>query len=249
MTSIARTRPSPVRGMAATGAVLLVLGTLAIAALHPLEHRLDPMVQPLSKYALTGGGWLFDAGVLVLALGLGAVLYALVLGRSVAPSSSAVPVMIASCIGLVVVVIFPDETSGRTFTATGWAHWAAAMFAFGALPLGPVLIARHHRRLLGCSCLPATARLLSFVAGFWFLVLMVGSVLEVVTQLPVWRVGGLVERSLAGTEVATALVLAVWAWRGCGCRPGSAGPAPPPHEGTVALGRDCERREHAATFT
>jgi hypothetical protein len=161
---------------------------------------------------------LFDLGVLVLAIGLGVVLWSLILGRAVSPLSTAVPLMIACCVGLIVVVIFPDETAGRTFTATGWTHWVAAMLAFGGLPFVSVLIGRHHRRADGCSLLPGTARTLSYVAGFWFVLLLIGSVMEAVTMVPVWRVGGVVERSLAGTEVATAVVLAVWAWHGCGCR-------------------------------
>lgn len=221
MTHSALAQPAAaVRKLSALGALLLLLGTGAIAVLHvlPAEQHLNPMVEPISKYAMADDGWLFDTGVLVLAFGLAIVLWALLRGRSVAPSSTAVPVMIACCVGLVVVVIFPDETSGRTFTATGWTHWVAAMLAFGGLPAVPLLIGRHHRRSVGCSRLPGTARVLSLVAGFWFAVLLIGSLLEVVTLLPVWRVGGLVERSLAGTEVATAFVLAVWAWRGCGCR-------------------------------
>lgn len=220
MTRSACVQPAgPVRGLAATGAVLLLLGSAAIAALHvmPAERVLDPMVEPISKYAMTPDGWLFDLGVLVLAIGLGVVLWSLILGRSVSPSSTAVPLMIGCCIGLIVVVIFPDETAGRTFTATGWTHWVAAMLAFGGLPFVSVLIGRHHRRAAGCSPLPGTARLLSYVAGFWFALLLIGSLMEAVTMVPVWRVGGVVERSLAGTEIATAVVLAVWAWRGCGC--------------------------------
>jgi hypothetical protein len=221
MAAEACTHPAaPVRGLAAVGALLLLAGTGAVALLHvlPAERTRDPMMEPISKYAMAPDGWLFDLGVLVLVIGLGVVLWSLVLGRSVAPSSTAVPLMIGCCIGLVAVVIFPDETAGRTFTATGWAHWVAAMLAFGGLPFVPLLIGRHHRRAAGCSPLPGTARVLSYVAAFWFLVLLVGSLMEAVTNVPVWRVGGAVERSLAGTEVATALVLAVWAWRGCGCR-------------------------------
>jgi hypothetical protein len=226
MAASACTHPAaPVRGLAAAGALLLLVGTAAIAVLHvlPAERALDPMNEPISKYAMTPDGWLFDLGVLVLVFGLGTVLWALVLGRAVAPTSTAVPLMIGCCVGLIVVVIFPDETAGRTFTATGWTHWAAAMLAFGGLPFVPLLIGRHHRRAAGCSPLPGAARLLSYAAGFWFVLLLVGSLMEAVTMVPVWRVGGVVERSLAGTEVATAVVLAIWAWRGCGCRHARAG--------------------------
>ena len=51
-----------------------------------------------------------------------------------------------------------------------------------------------------------------------------GSVMELVTPLSVWRLGGLVERALSASEVVVAMLLALWAWRGCSCiRSGSAG--------------------------
>lgn len=218
--AVASSRPrSSVRGLAALGAAWLALGSLAIATLHLLPEAgdMNPLSEPISKYALSSAGWLFDTGVIILALGLGAVISALVLGRKLPPSSAAFVALSICCLGLVVLVIFPDETSGRTFTAVGWTHWTAAMIAFGGLPVAPVLIARHHRPDAGCSRLPAAARALSLTAGVGFIMLLVGSILEVVTVLPVWKIGGIVERFLGAAEIAAALVLAVWAWRGCGC--------------------------------
>lgn len=215
------TRPATwVRRLAGLGGAALLLGSLAIGSLHllPATGGMNPLTEPISKYALSGAGWLFDTGVLVLALGMGALLSALVLGRSLAPSSTAFAAMVVCSVGLVVLVIFPDETSGRTFTPTGWTHWVAAMVAFGGLPVAPLLIARRHRSASGCSRLPGAARLLSIAAAVGFVLLLIGSILEVVTVLPVWRVGGVVERTLAGSEIGAALLLALWAWRGCACR-------------------------------
>jgi hypothetical protein len=48
-------------------------------------------------------------------------------------------------------------------------------------------------------------------------VLLTGSVMDLATPLRVWRLGGLVERVLSASEVVVAMLLAVWASRGCSC--------------------------------
>jgi hypothetical protein len=54
-------------------------------------------------------------------------------------------------------------------------------------------------------------------AGACFLVLFVGSTVDLTTSLPVWRLGGIVERILALTEMAVTVLLASWARAGCAC--------------------------------
>lgn len=208
-----------VRRLAGLAAVSVAICTLVIMLLHvlPAGRSMDPLTTPISNYAQTSAGWLFDAAVLVLAIGLAALLCALVIGGWVATSSAAFAVLTACCLGLIVVVIFPDRTSGGHLTTAARLHWSAAMVTFAGIPVAPALLG--HRRNIGSSCsrLPGIARGLSLAAGGWFAVLFVGSLLQLSTSLPLWHIGGAVERGLAITEMLIAIVLATWAWRGCRC--------------------------------
>lgn len=227
-----------VRRFAEFGVVCAVSGALGLGLLEllPPVRSMDPMSQPLSMYALTGLGWLFDGAVLALAVGVGGVLCALVLGRCVRVSSMAFVAMTACCAGLIAIVIFPDYTSAGRLTMIGWLHWIAAVLAFTGPPIAPLVLARRHRSASGCSRLPATARMLSFTAVGCFVFFLGGTLLEWMLGIPVWRVGGIVERTLATTEIAIAVVLAVWVWRGCPCgvgwRPLRHRPAPRADERT-----------------
>lgn len=190
---------------------------LGLLQLLPPVRHMNPMSEPLSKYALTGLGWLFDVAVLTLAVGVAGVLAALVLGRCVRVSSMTFVAMTACCVGLIAIVVFPDYTSAGRLTTIGWLHWIAAVIAFCGPPIAPLILARRHRPATGCSRLPNFARYLSFTAMSCFAIFLVGTLLEWVAAIPAWRIGGIVERCLAGAEIAIAVVLAVWTWRGCPC--------------------------------
>jgi hypothetical protein len=45
----------------------------------------------------------------------------------------------------------------------------------------------------------------------------VGSILDLATSWPIWRVGGIVERVLAIAEMGVTVLMAIWAWGGCAC--------------------------------
>jgi hypothetical protein len=152
-----------------------------------------------------------------MALGLATLLCALVAADVVELGSGSFVVTSTCCMCLVLLVVFPDQGSATGLSAIGWAHWAFAMAAFGGLLVTPVILGGQHRSDAGCSRLPGIARWMSYWAGVWFALLVAGSVMEQVTRLAVWRVGGLVERALSASEVVVAMLLAVWARRGCSC--------------------------------
>jgi hypothetical protein len=197
----------------ATGSVLACTAVIALLHVLPAGRALDPLSVPISNDALTRAGWLFDLAVLLLALGLAALLWALVAGGWTAPSSAAFTVLAACCLGMIVVTVVPDRTSGGALTTAGRVHWVAAMAAFGGIPLVPALLGRRCAVGSGCSRVPRVARWLSRSAAVWFTVLLTGSVLRFATSLDVWHVGGVVERGLAVTDVLVAIVLAGWAQR------------------------------------
>lgn len=208
----ARTRP-----FAGLAIFFVLLGAALLVLLDAVSKSMNPLHEPISNYALTRYGWLFDLAVVVLALGLAALLCALVAANLVELGSGSFVVTATCCVCLVILVVFPDQASASGLSPSGWAHWASAMAAFGGLLITPVVLGSRHRARTGCSRLPGIARWMSYWAGGWFAMLLTGSVIVQVTPLDVWRVGGLVERALSASEVVVAMLLALWAWRGCSC--------------------------------
>jgi hypothetical protein len=196
----------------------VLLGAAMLVLLHAVSKSMDPLSQPISNYALTRYGWLFDLAVAVSALGLAALLCALVAAELVELGSGSFVVTATCCLCLVVLVVFPDQDAAGGLSASGWAHWASAMAAFGGLLVAPVVLGSRKRASTGCSRLPGIARWVSYCAGAWFAMLLIGSIMEEVTRLGMWGLGGLVERALSMSEVVVAMLLAVWARRGCACR-------------------------------
>lgn len=213
-------RPRAVaRRLALFGAISVIFCAASIGLLHvlPTDRRLNPVSAPISDYALTSAAWLFDTSVLILATGVAAVLAALVLGNYLPKASAPFVTMAVCCAALVAVVIFPDRTLNGMLGPSGWVHWSAAMVAFGGLPLAATMLRRRHRSPWCHTRLPGVARSLSLTAGACFLLLLGGSILDLVTSWPVWRVGGIVERVLALTEMTMTVLMAIWAWGGCAC--------------------------------
>jgi hypothetical protein len=200
-----------------TSAVAFCAASLGLLHVLPPGRGLSPVSTPLSDYALTSAAWLFDMSVLILAIGVGAVLAALVMGGYVRTGSLPFVVMSACCLALIAVVIFPDHALNGLLGPSGWVHWGAAMVAFGSLPFASALLRRRHR---GAGCrvrLRGLTRALSTTAGACFVVLFAGSTAELTMSLRVWRVGGIVERILGLTEMAVTVLMAGWARSGCAC--------------------------------
>lgn len=194
-----------------------LLGAALLVFLDVVSTSMSPLSEPISNYALTRYGWVFDLAVIVLALGLAALLCALVAADVVELGSGSFVVTAICCVCLVLLVVFPDQSSAGGLSAGGWAHWATAMAAFGGVLVTPVVLGSRHRTSGGCSRLPRIARWVSYWAAAWFTLLLTGSVMEETTPLHVWPVGGLVERALSASEVVVAMLLAMWARRGCAC--------------------------------
>lgn len=214
------TRPATaVRHLTLFGSVAVAFCAVSMGLLHllPSGRGLSPVSAPLSDYALTSAAWLFDMSVLILAIGVGAVLAALVLGGYLRTRSAPFVVMTVCCVALVAVVVFPDHALNGVLGPSGWVHWGSAMVAFGGLPVSSTLLRRHHRGLDCRVRLPVLTRALSMTAGSCFVVLFVGSTVDLMTSLPVWRVGGIVERLLALTEMTVTVLMAGWARVGCAC--------------------------------
>jgi hypothetical protein len=199
-----------------------ILGTLVVASggamiglLCTTGAGVNPLSQPLSLYALTPAAWLFDTGVVIVALGLGILLLALVRTGTLAGRSVGSAAILMCATGLIVLTIFPDHDPHGDLSPVGWIHWAASMVAFATLPIVPILLGHRHRRAAGCSPLPGIARVLGIVASSLLLLFVAGSALQFTLSIPADRIGGAVERMLVAAELAAALIVGLWTWRGC----------------------------------
>lgn len=216
-----RTMPRParwgVRACAGIGgaAILACMTAMVILHLLPVTDEVDPISQPVSKYALTADGALFDWAIVATAAGLAAIMAALILDRRT--DRTLMAALAATALGLIAVVIFPDVTTTQGFTPIGRAHWIASMIAFGVMPVVPLRMYLLHRGLGGCARVSALCGRSAAAALACFATLFVGNVIAFATGLPLWRVGGLVERLLVAAELTAAAVVALWTWRGCAC--------------------------------
>lgn len=206
-------------------AVLVCAATQVLIQVLPPGSWLDPVSQPLSRYALLDDGWLFDAGVLVLAAGIVALLVALVLRGQLTRTSPAFAALIGSGIGLVGVVVFPDYDASADFTLGGWLHGTAAVLTFTGVPAAGFLLYRRHRARQRRSRLMCGAGWLSLTAGAWCAAMFAAALAKRFTAGPLGQVGGVVERGVAATDLTIAVLLALWAWRAQSLRgPGRRGP-------------------------
>jgi hypothetical protein len=203
------------------GTIAVVAGAVMVGLLHTTAPgaRVNPVSKPLSVYALTTAAWLFNSGVAALALGLGLILVALVRSGGVQRLSAESITLTLCAAGLLTLIVFPDIGADGRLTTVGWIHWGASMAAFGALPVTPLLLGQRHPRSAGCSALLGVARLLALGAAGLLAIFVTGSALELLTSIPMWRIGGAVERALAAAELAALLLIGIWVWRGCPGRP------------------------------
>ncbi len=198
--------------LAWAGIVGIAMATLAILLLHVLPggRSLDPLSSTISEYALVSDGWLFDAGVVLLALSSAAVLGALVAANMVVRRSWGAAMTFCWCLGLIGLVVFPKHRFGVETTLAGRVHWTWTLIAFFSLPIGAALISWEHRLVAEHRGWPRWAVRLSMVAACWFGVLTIQTILAATTVVESWRVVGLVERALSATEMITVVVLAFW---------------------------------------
>ncbi|BCJ75442.1 hypothetical protein CS0771_49860 [Catellatospora sp. IY07-71] len=205
------------RPLAAAGIAAVLLGMLAVAALHvlPPTAEISPVRRTISEYALHETAWVFNLGVLVLALGSLAVSAALAYAGQVRIASVAGLGLLLWSLGLAAVVYFPKHNWAVGPSLDGHLHRVASLVAFLSLPVGALLLVFTRRRDarrradVWLTALPALAALAMFG------VIIGAFLLQPYTGVAWWRAIplGAVERGLAVFEVLTVLALGRWAWR------------------------------------
>ena len=109
--------------------------------------RVNPIRRTISEYALGEDGWMFDVGVIGLAVGSLLVLFALVgaglLGRARPAARWPWPTWSAT---LLVVVAFEKTNWSIGPSVGGYIHRYASLAAFLALPVAALALGRRWRR-------------------------------------------------------------------------------------------------------
>ncbi|MFG1926993.1 DUF998 domain-containing protein [Cryptosporangium sp. NPDC048952] len=191
-----------------TGCVLVSLLLFGVLHFVPPSAELDWSRRTISQYALLSNGWLFDTATLLLAGGSLAVLAALWTSRLL--TRGAAVALLLWVVGLVGVVWFEKHNWAVGPSINGDIHRAASLLAFLSLPAGALLAAAPQLRRSDAARWVAAGGAVSFLC---FTPILWALVSEPWTGVRWWRaipLGG-VERILGLAEVATVLLLAVWA--------------------------------------
>lgn len=168
----------------------------------------------ISEYVYTDGGWAFNLGVIAVAVGSAALLGALVRSGWLRLGSAGSIFLALWALGLAGIIAFPKHDWSVGPSAGGSIHRVASLVAFIALPIAVLLIVRRRQRR---ESLAASTAFWFALGGLAFLGVLLGAVvIGGITGGSWWRIIplGLVERGLAGFEVAAVLAMGVWMIRG-----------------------------------
>lgn len=212
------------------GVAAVVAGAAVIAALHVVGpgRDLSPIRLTISEYQLTSAAAVFNAAVLVVAAGAALILAAA--GR-IAPRRTRAGRLLAllaaalAVAGLVAVAIFAKQDWSLPPSTTGSLHRAASLVAFTALPIavlamvGGGLRRADGRRAPGFRLAAGSA--VCALAGLAHFTPIVATIAAVGMRGGWWEIVplGLVERGMAGCEMAALLLAAVWLTRQAGAAP------------------------------
>lgn len=193
----------------AVGAMVVVL-TLDATIGGQQSRRGELRAATISEYVYTPGSWAFVVAVLLLAGGSAALLYGLIRAGRVQPLSAGSVLLALWVVGLVAVVAFPKHNFVAGPSVSGTVHRYATLIAFVALPPAVLLIAR------GQAITARAARWLAGIGIGWLAVLFGAIAVGIVTGQRWWTLIplGLVERGIAGFEVAALIALGLWLVRG-----------------------------------
>ena len=186
-------------------AIVVVLGLDAtVGGQHTRGRELRSAT--ISEYVYTSGSAAFVAAVLMLAATSAALLYGLIRDGRVRLWSAGSVLMTLWVVALVAIVAFPKHNWVTGPSLSGTVHRYATLVAFVALPVAVLLIARGRHSAV------RVARWLTAVGIGWLSVLFGAIAVGLATGQRWWTLIplGLVERGIAGFEVAALIALGVW---------------------------------------
>ncbi|GGF98354.1 hypothetical protein GCM10007304_10450 [Rhodococcoides trifolii] len=173
----------------------------------------DELRRTISQYGLGPDRWIFNLGVLALAVGSVLVLAPLVRRGITTWRSGASIAMWLWAIGLVVVVAVPKQDWSQPQSIGGDIHRLASVVAFVALPFAAILLSRRWRRDEMWGRYAQWTFGLGIASAVAFLPLIYSIVGSIVTGTPWYRLItlGWVERVLVVVEVLAVIAIGVWA--------------------------------------
>ena len=203
------TRALAIAGLGGAAVAFVLVGLLHVLA----ADEVDPIRRTISEYALGQWAWMFDIGVVALALGSVAIMAALARAGLLRPLSGASLMLAVWAVGMATVVVFEKTNWSIGPSVGGYIHRYASLVAFLALPIGALLVARSQRGVRGSLAARVWTRVLALAALGWFLPILWGFALRPITGRSWWNTIplGLVERGLALTEVFVIVALGLWA--------------------------------------
>lgn len=187
---------------ATSGAVVLLLHVL------PATSSVSVVRRTISEYQLTELAWLFNLGVIGVAVGSAAVVAAAALVPTTRPTAQAwgVGLGMVWVVGLLLLALFTKTDWSVGPSTAGTVHRWASIAAFLAVPIAVPLLVRATGPRTGAGRAAAWSAALSPLWLGWIVVAMVlGGTGRWWSVVPL----GLVERGLAFTEVVAVLLLAV----------------------------------------
>ncbi|MBB3602171.1 hypothetical protein FHT40_001804 [Mycolicibacterium sp. BK556] len=192
-----------------SGAVLAMVIVLALdATLGGQRHRRGGELRAatISEYVYTSGSWAFVVAVLMLAGTSAVLLYGLIRAGTVRSLSVGSVLLALWVVSLAAIVAFPKHNWVTGPSMSGTVHRYATLIAFIALPIAVLLIAR------GQAAAARAARWLAVIGIGWLTVLFGAIAVGLATDQRWWTLIplGLVERGIAGFEVAALIALGVW---------------------------------------
>jgi Protein of unknown function (DUF998) len=195
------------------GAFGLAVVLLVVLHLDPRwGGRASPVTAMLSEYAYSPGRWMWELALAATSAGsvaVGAALRrtGLLVGRGAAGW------LAVWCVAILLVAVFRKDPQGGAVTVIGKLHLYATGIACAALPIAGLVLARRYRAHPRWRRVAAWARGLAVASIPFFLPFIVPFTVNVVLGAP--RIPtpatGLIERVMAGLELALLALLGVWA--------------------------------------
>ena len=199
-----------VAGIAGAAIVVVLVGALHVL---PETAGISPVARTISEYALTDVGWVFNLGVLALALGSLAVLAGIVRAGLARPAAAGIWLGVAWSAALTVIVLFPKHNWAVGPSAGGQIHRVASIVAFLCLPVAALALGRAWRGDARWAGFARATLWLGVASLAWLVPILLGFVLRPLTGVPWWQFVplGPFERGMALTEIAALLVTGAWA--------------------------------------
>lgn len=199
-----------IRSLSRIGLVVTATAGTLVGLLHliPPTSAVSPVRRTISEYQLTDLAWVFNLGVIGVALGSAAVFTAAALTRSPRRVALAWGVALGALwvIGMLLIALFTKTDWSVGPSSTGTIHRWASIVAFLSVPVAVPLLVRATGPTTASG---RAAALLAALSPLWLLWIVVAMLMGGTGRW--WSVVplGLVERGLAVTEVLSVVFLAV----------------------------------------